>query len=104
MEYNYARTKASIEELSGISVFYKNKAGEIFHTYSSYGRGNEEVLGAYMYLDLVPKGRDEGEGNMGQWVRHHDRYGAAGYVDPSGGFIAAEKPKACCATAEHAAV
>ena len=104
VEYNYARTKASIEELPGISVFYKDEAGEIFHTYSSYGRGNEEVLGAYMYLDLVPKGRDEGEGTMGQWVRHHDRYGAAGFVDPSGGFIASGKPKACCVTTEHAAV
>jgi predicted dithiol-disulfide oxidoreductase (DUF899 family) len=104
VEYNFTKTKASIEELSGISVFYKNEAGEIFHTYSSYGRGNEEVLGAYMYLDLVPKGRDENGGNMGLWVRHHDRYGAGGYVDASGGYIAAEKPKACCAVGEQASV
>jgi predicted dithiol-disulfide oxidoreductase (DUF899 family) len=104
VEYNYARTKASIEELPGISVFYKNEAGEIFHTYSSYGRGNEEMLSAYMYLDLVPKGRDEGEGKMGQWVRHHDRYDAAGYVGTSSGFIASGKPKACCVVEEHAAV
>ena len=57
-------------ELSGISVFYQAPDGEIFHTYSSYGRGNEEVLGAYMYLDLTPKGRNENgpNHNMGDWV------------------------------------
>ena len=100
VDYNYTRTKASIDELSGISVFFKNDAGEVFHTYSSYGRGNEEVLGAYMYLDLVPKGRDEtGPGaNMGIWVRHHDRYGAGGHVDPAGGFIAEERE---CCSSEH---
>jgi len=94
--YNYRRTPASIDELAGISVFYKNDAGEIFHTYSSYGRGGEEVLGAYMWIDLAPKGRDEsGPAKMGSWVRHHDRYDAGGYVDPAGGYIA-EPVKACC--------
>ncbi len=87
--YNYGTTKASIDELSGISVFYKSPEGEIFHTYSTYGRGNEEVLGAYMYLDLTPKGRNEGErGNMGSWVRPHDQYDAGGTVDPMGGYRA----------------
>jgi len=97
VNYNYRETDASIEELSGISVFYKSPAGEIFHTYSSYGRGNEEVLGAYMWIDLVPKGRDEHEpqANLGQWVRHHDRYGAGGYVDMAGGYVAPET-KSCC--------
>lgn len=96
--YNYRQTPASIEELSGISVFYKNHAGEIFHTYSSYGRGNEEVLGAYMYLDLTPLGRNENGPNfsMGDWVRHHDRYNAGGYVDATGGYIAPKKD--CCST------
>ena len=96
--YNYRMTKASIEELSGISVFFKDANGDIFHTYSSYGRGNEEVLGAYMYLDLTPKGRNEnGPGhNLGDWVRHHDKYGAGGYVDPYGGYIAAKEPDSCC--------
>ena len=98
--YNYRITKASIEELSGISVFYKDAEGDIFHTYSSYGRGNEEVLGAYMYLDLTPKGRDEtGPGyNLGDWVRHHDRYDATWHVDPAGGFIAASEPNPCCSS------
>jgi predicted dithiol-disulfide oxidoreductase (DUF899 family) len=104
VEYNFAKVKASIEEGSGISVFYKNEAGEVFHTYSSYGRGNEEVLGAYMYLDLVPKGRDEQAegGKMNVWVRHHDRYGAGGYVDETGGYIAPAKDatKVCCSAKE----
>jgi predicted dithiol-disulfide oxidoreductase (DUF899 family) len=100
--YNYRKTQASIDELSGISVFYKNDAGEVFHTYSSYGRGNEEVLGAYMFIDLVPKGRDETgpSGGMGDWVRHHDRYGAGGYVDAAGGYIA-EPAKECCSAANE---
>ena len=61
------------EELPGLSVFYKNERGEVFHTYSSYGRGVEAMMGTYSLLDLTPKGRDEGDGPMA-WVRHHDRY------------------------------
>jgi predicted dithiol-disulfide oxidoreductase (DUF899 family) len=96
--YNYRMTKASIEELSGQSVFYKNANGEIFHTYSCYGRGNEEVLGAYMYLDLTPKGRNENgpHYSLTDWVRHHDRYGAGGYVDATGGYIYEKDEKSCC--------
>jgi len=86
--YNYGTIPASIDELPGISVFYKSPEGEIFHTYSSYARGNEEVLGAYMYLDLTPLGRNEGEGKMGSWVRPHDQYDAGGKVDPMGGYRA----------------
>jgi predicted dithiol-disulfide oxidoreductase (DUF899 family) len=86
--YNYRMTKASIEELAGISVFYQSPDGEIFHTYSGYGRGNEEVLGAYMYLDLTPHGRNENGPyhNMGDWVRPHDQYDIGGSVDPMGGY------------------
>ncbi len=96
--YNYRKVPASIEELSGISVFYKDDAGNIFHTYSSYGRGNEEVLGAYMYLDLTPKGRDENgpHHSLTDWVRHHDRYGKGGYVDGTGAYIAAGSSASCC--------
>jgi predicted dithiol-disulfide oxidoreductase (DUF899 family) len=90
--YNYAMSEASIEELSGLSVFHKDANGDIFHTYSSYGRGNEEILGAYMYLDITPKGRNETgpNHNMSDWVRHHDKYGAAGFVDPTGGYRPAQ--------------
>ncbi len=96
--YNYRMAPASIEELSGISVFYKDPNGAIFHTYSSYGRGNEEVLGAYMYLDLTPKGRNETgpNHNLSDWVRHHDKYEAGGFVDATGGYIAPEKVSSCC--------
>ena len=96
--YNYQKTQASIEELSGISVFYQDANGDVFHTYSSYGRGNEEVLGAYMYLDLLPTGRNENgpNHNLTDWVRHHDKYGAGGFVDSTGGYIQTEKPASCC--------
>lgn len=96
--YNFRRTKASIEELSGISVFYKAENGEIFHTYSSYGRGNEEVLGTYMWIDLTPVGRNETGPTftLADWVRHHDRYDAGGYVDATGAYIAPESKKSSC--------
>ena len=75
--YNYQMRKIGIDELSGRSVFYKDENGDVFHTYSSYGRGGEDVLGTYRLLDLVPKGRDETgpNHNLTDWVRHHDRYG-----------------------------
>jgi predicted dithiol-disulfide oxidoreductase (DUF899 family) len=73
--YNYEIRKIGIDELSGRSVFYKDAAGDIFHTYSSYGRGGELFLGTYSFLDITPKGRDENlNGNLTDWVRHHDRY------------------------------
>jgi predicted dithiol-disulfide oxidoreductase (DUF899 family) len=96
--YNFRKTKASIEELSGISVFHRAEDGTIYHTYSSYGRGNEEVVGAYMWLDLTPKGRNETGPTftLADWVRHHDRYGAGGYVDATGGYIAPEGARLGC--------
>jgi predicted dithiol-disulfide oxidoreductase (DUF899 family) len=60
---------------SARSVFYKDDAGQIFHTYSTYGRGVEVMMGTYNMLDLTPKGRDERDvDNKMEWVRHHDRY------------------------------
>lgn len=74
IHYNYAAEPHPEEELPGISVFCKNEAGEIFHTYSTYGRGVEVMMGTYHMLDLTSKGRDEQEtGQMG-WVRRHDEY------------------------------
>ena len=73
--YNYEMTNFSSEEAPGISVFYKNESGDIFHTYSAYARGLDMLVGAYNYLDLVPKGRDEAELPWTMaWVRHHDKY------------------------------
>jgi predicted dithiol-disulfide oxidoreductase (DUF899 family) len=70
--YNYEMIDPGIEELPGDSVFYKDEAGDIYHTYSQYARGGEEGLGAYMLLDITPKGRNE-TGPM-DWVRRHDEY------------------------------
>ena len=76
--YNFGRQGFPAEEAPGASVFYKNDAGEIFHTYSTYARGLEPLLGVYYLLDLVPNGRDEDELPFTMsWVRHHDRYAAA---------------------------
>jgi predicted dithiol-disulfide oxidoreductase (DUF899 family) len=74
--YNYAPRTGQMPELPGVSVFYKDAEGAIFHTYSCYARGLDMLNGAYHYLDLVPKGRDEaGLPYPMAWVRLHDRYG-----------------------------
>jgi predicted dithiol-disulfide oxidoreductase (DUF899 family) len=74
VDYNYALAEG-YDELPGLSVFYKDADGVVFHTYSAYARGLDILLGAYNYLDLVPKGRDEAELPWTMaWVRHHDRY------------------------------
>lgn len=95
--YNYQETEVPLEDLSGFSVFYKNDKNEIFHTYSTFGRGAEEVLGSYMLLDLTPKGRNENGPNfdLTDWVRHHDRYEADGHVGSTGRWVAAEKMDCC---------
>lgn len=73
--FNYAVTNPAFPDREGVSVFYKDASGAIFHTYSSYARGIDILNGAYNYLDLVPKGRDEdGLKFTQEWVRHHDRY------------------------------
>ena len=91
------KTEVPLEDLSGFSVFYKNEDGEIFHTYSTFGRGAEEVLGSYMLLDLTPKGRNENgpNFNLTDWVRHHDRYGSDGHVAATGRWVAAERADCC---------
>jgi predicted dithiol-disulfide oxidoreductase (DUF899 family) len=73
--YNYGTWPFAGQEWPGISVFHKDGAGQIFHTYSTYGRGVEAMMGTYNMLDLTPKGRDERDvDNKMEWVRHHDRY------------------------------
>ncbi len=95
--YNYENRDFVSEEAAGLSVFYKDINGDIFHTYSTFGRGDEMVDTTYMYLDLTPKGRDETgpHYNLGDWVRHHDRYDVAGVVDAGGRFIAADSSCKC---------
>ena len=89
--YNYGKQPFESEELPGISVFYKDDAGELFHTYSTYRRGVEVMMGTYNLLDLTPKGRDERDGHGMEWVRHHDRY------EPAPVAKAAPAASSCCA-------
>jgi len=86
--YNWHITAFPKEEAPGISFFYKDDAGAVFHTYSTFGRGVEVMMGTYHLLDLAPRGRDEERDAYGmEWVRHHDRY------DP-----APAATSACCAS------
>ena len=75
ISYNYGTWPYAQEEWPGISVLYKDDVGDIFRTYSTYGRGVEVMMGAYAMLDLTPEGRDERDVEYKmEWVRHHDRY------------------------------
>ena len=107
--YNFEMRKLQGgEEASGLSVFYKDENGDIFHTYSAFARGDEEIVTSYMALDLTPKGRNEkGPGfNLGDWVRHHDRYEEAGFVDHTGRYHKEQQPEqksgSCCHGTEQA--
>lgn len=75
MTYNYQQTRFPADEAPGLSVFYKNDAGEIFHTYSCYARGLDMLNVAYHYMDISPKGRDEDDlPSTMAWLRRHDSY------------------------------
>jgi predicted dithiol-disulfide oxidoreductase (DUF899 family) len=78
--YNYEIQDYGIDELPGISVFYKDERGRIFHTFSAFGRGDELLIGTYNYLDFAPKGRNETGPNFNlmDWVRRHDQYEGSG--------------------------
>lgn len=72
--YNFGTTEFLMPEREGASVFAR-EGDDVFHTYSTYVRGVEALMGTYSYLDLVPKGRDEERLDFPMaWVRHHDRY------------------------------
>ena len=87
-DYNFGGRPPG-EEMPGVSAFWKDDAGEVFHTYSTYGRGVEVMMHTYRLLDLTPKGRDEDALDFTMaWVRHHDRY------EPAPKATAA---KSCCA-------
>ncbi|QSX73992.1 DUF899 domain-containing protein [Lysobacter arenosi] len=78
VDYNYTRQQFPHEEAPGISVFHRDEGGQVFHTYSRYGRGVEVMMHTYNLLELTPKGRDEdGMDYPMAWVRHHDRYETA---------------------------
>lgn len=92
INYNYGNWPLIGEEWPGVSVFYKDDAGQVFHTYSTYGRGVEVMMGAYRMLDLTPKGRGERDDTIYkmEWVRHHDRY------EPTTVAKAATTDASCC--------
>jgi predicted dithiol-disulfide oxidoreductase (DUF899 family) len=83
VDYNYTMEEFPSEEGPGLSVFYKDPdSGEIYHTYSTYARGLDQLVGAYTLLDMTPKGRDEDDLAFSmQWLRHHDRYGTNMFLD-----------------------
>ena len=75
VNYNYRKGYFPAEEAPGISVFCKDDAGDVFHTYSTFGRGVEAMMGTYTLMDLAPQGRNERDVFYKmEWVRHHDRY------------------------------
>lgn len=101
--YNYGvapEWAVEIEDLSGDSVFYKDETGQIFHTYSTFGRGGEEFLGIYRFLDATPKGRDENGPyhSLTDWARPRNMYGHGGEVEPNGRYHS----PACACTAHRA--
>lgn len=101
VNYNYEPMKPPpFQEFPGLSVFYKDDCGRVFHTYSTYARGLDIIVGTYVYLDLVPKGRDEeGLKHSMSWVRYHDRYDGDYKVDPNAPYTPPEGAiyKPCCA-------
>lgn len=81
--YNYRETTFVSREGPGFSVFAKDEDGQVYHTFSCFGRGLENTIGAYNYLDLVPKGRDEDAFAYGmEWLRLKDQFDDKNYVDP----------------------
>jgi predicted dithiol-disulfide oxidoreductase (DUF899 family) len=106
MDYNYGTMKSPPDELPGASAFIKDANGEIFHTYSAYARGLDILVGTYNFLDMAPKGRDEGGlKHTMAWVRHHDKYDGGYFVDAEKGYeqpkMAAASGHSCCSGEEH---
>jgi predicted dithiol-disulfide oxidoreductase (DUF899 family) len=101
-EYNYADIKAPFEELPGLSVFFKDANGEIFHTYTTYARGLDILVGTYNFLDMAPKGRDEaGLAHTMAWVRHHDKYNDGYVVNAIEPYVPPAKVSGSCCSGEH---
>jgi predicted dithiol-disulfide oxidoreductase (DUF899 family) len=105
--YNYEMMEFPPEERPGLSVFFKEPSGNLFHTYSTYARGLDILVGTYNVLDLVPKGRDEDGLNFTMaWVRHHDKYDDGYSVDPTRSYVQPETAQskaddASCCSGEH---
>jgi predicted dithiol-disulfide oxidoreductase (DUF899 family) len=103
MYYNFQKSFFPSEEGPGISVFYKDEKGDVFHTYSSYGRGPEPLMGVYSYLDFTPRGRhEEGLQFPMAWRRHHDKYEQDYYGDSAtADRKAMSAGGSCCGGEQH---
>lgn len=107
VDYNYTTMSFPPEERPGLSAFFKDPNGEIYHTYSAYARGLDILVGTYNFLDMAPKGRDEDGLNFSMaWVRHHDKYDDNYFVDAKRDY---EQPKmaesaghSCCSGEQNA--
>jgi predicted dithiol-disulfide oxidoreductase (DUF899 family) len=90
--FNYQQSEIKSEELPGTSVFYKDERGDVFHTYSCYGRGDERLVGTYAFLDLLPKGREENgpSFDLSDWARRRDEYPP----EP----VQRQRPPGCCSS------
>ncbi len=96
VNYNYGQVSFPSDEAPGISAFCQDDTGAVFHTYSTYGRGVEAMMGTYQLLDLMPKGRDERDVDYKmEWLRHHDRYESAGTPQPQQAAPAASTGTCC---------
>ena len=101
--YNYTMMDFPSEEGPGASVFCKDVAGNVFHSYSTYARGLDIFLGAYNFLDITPKGRDEeGLAHTMSWVRHHDKYERNQVVDAKAHYVEPARMHDCCQKTEGA--
>jgi predicted dithiol-disulfide oxidoreductase (DUF899 family) len=101
-DYNYTIMEFPSDERPGASVFFRERDGQIYHTYSTYARGLDILVGAYNFLDLVPKGRDEeGLAHTMAWVRHHDKYEGGYFVDPNQKYEQPKQIHSCCSGEEH---
>ena len=102
VNYNYEQMQFPSEEATGLSVFFRDPSGEVFHTYSSYARGLDIFVGTYNFLDHVPKGRDEdGLAHTMAWVRHHDKYSQGYFVDPKQLYVEPAKVAGSCCSGDH---
>ncbi|HMI54017.1 MAG TPA: DUF899 family protein [Candidatus Saccharimonadales bacterium] len=102
-DYNYGQNAFPADEGPGVSLFYKEAHGDTFHTYSSFARGAEAVLGVYNFIDMTPQGR--GEANLAfpmAWVRHHDRYDESYFQDAKPAPPAKRAGHSCCSPGQQA--
>lgn len=100
--YNYSQVEFPSEEAPGLSAFFRDTNGDIYHTYSSYARGLDALVGTYNFLDLAPKGRGEdGLAFSMSWVRHHDKYDDGYSIDRSRTYQEPARTEASCCSGEQ---